>query len=302
MQNTYLDSGLLSDGAGFSRATHRRDDDGWITAALRDPATRFTLYWRGKALITQGEQPQAALTAHPGLHGMHVFIGELDGTVIFALDVSASEDVSTLTSPGQTEFMDLRAISTQLRTDHAVMLKTAKAMLFWRSTHKFCPHCGGENQAVRGGYVLHCELCEREHFPRTDPAVIMLVIKEDKILLGQSLKFPPERNFYSTLAGFVEPGETLEDAVRREVLEEVGVEIGAVRYHSSQPWPFPASLMLGFYAQAKTEAITLDTSEMRDAQWFTAADIANRKTLGFNLPPRDSIARLMIEDWLARSD
>jgi NAD+ diphosphatase len=126
----------------------------------------------------------------------------------------------------------------------------------------------------------------------------MLVARGDRLLLGQSHKFPKERNFYSTLAGFVEPGESLEDAVRREVFEEVGVLVGAVRYHSSQPWPFPASLMLGYYAEALSEEIVLETAEMRDARWFSRADIEDRKSLGFNLPPQDSIARRLIDDWL----
>jgi NAD+ diphosphatase len=143
-----------------------------------------------------------------------------------------------------------------------------------------------------------CTQCGEEHFPRTDPAVIMLVARRGRILLGQSHKFPKDRNFYSTLAGFVEPGESLEDAVRREVFEEVGVRVGEVRYHSSQPWPFPASLMLGYYAEALSEEIVLETAEMRDARWFTSADIENRKDLGFNLPPHDSIARRLIDDWL----
>jgi NAD+ diphosphatase len=127
----------------------------------------------------------------------------------------------------------------------------------------------------------------------------MLVTRGDRLLLGQSHKFPTERNFYSTLAGFVEPGESLEDAVRREVFEEVGIRVGAVAYHSSQPWPFPASLMLGYYAEALDETIVLETAEMRDARWFSRAAIENRKALGFNLPPQDSIARRLIEDWLA---
>jgi NAD+ diphosphatase len=146
---------------------------------------------------------------------------------------------------------------------------------------------------------MHCTNCGTEHFPRSDPAVIMLVAREDRLLLGQSHKFPADRNWYSTLAGFVEPGESLEDAVRREVFEEVGIRVGDVVYHSSQPWPFPASLMLGFYGEGLNEDIVLDTTEMRDARWFTRADIANRDALGFGLPPNDSIARRLIEDWLA---
>jgi NAD+ diphosphatase len=172
-------------------------------------------------------------------------------------------------------------------------------MLHWHTTHRFCPFCGGTLRVARGGWVLHCGACGREQFPRTDAAVIMLITKGDKLLLGQSLRFPPERNYYSTLAGFVEPGEALEDAVRREVFEETGVRVGDVMYHSSQPWPFPASLMLGYYGEALSEDIVLQESEMRDAKWFTAADIQNRLQLGFDLPPPDSIARALIDDWIA---
>ncbi len=152
---------------------------------------------------------------------------------------------------------------------------------------------------MRGGYVLVCTQCGAENFPRTDAAVIMLVTRGEKLLLGQSQNFPPERNMYSTLAGFVEPGESLEDAVRREVFEEVGVRVGEVAYHSSQPWPFPGSLMLGFYGEGLSEEIVLDPVEMRDAKWFSREEIANREALGFNLPPDVSIARRLIEDWLA---
>ena len=148
-------------------------------------------------------------------------------------------------------------------------------------------------------WVLQCERCGTEHFPRSDPAVIMLVTRGDRLLLGQSHRFPKDMNWFSTLAGFVEPGENLEDAVRREVLEEVGVRVGDVAYHSSQPWPFPASLMLGFYAEGLSEEIVLEAAEMRDARWFTADEIANREALGFNLPPPESIARRLIDDWLA---
>ncbi len=126
----------------------------------------------------------------------------------------------------------------------------------------------------------------------------MLVTRGDRALLGQSLRFPVDRNWYSTLAGFVEPGESLEDAVRREVFEEVGVRVGEVMYHSSQPWPFPASLMFGYYAEALNDDIVLEVDEMRDARWFTRADIGNRAALGFELPPPGSIARLLIEDWV----
>ena len=146
---------------------------------------------------------------------------------------------------------------------------------------------------------MRCKGCTMQHFPRIDPAVIMLVHKNKQLLLGQSHRFPVERNFFSTLAGFVEPGESLEEAVRRELLEEVGIQVGTISYVASQPWPFPSSLMLGFRAEASNEEIVLDMREMRAARWFSKAEIADRESAGFSLPPPDSIARRLIEEFLS---
>jgi NAD+ diphosphatase len=146
------------------------------------------------------------------------------------------------------------------------------------------------------GNAMSCPGCKAQHFPRTDPAVIMLVVRGDHCLLGHSARFP--QKMYSTLAGFVEPGESLEEAVRREVMEESGVDVGRVIYHSSQPWPFPSSIMLGFHAEGLSEAITIDPEELQDARWFSRADLRNHEALGFGLPRADSIARRLIEDWL----
>jgi NAD+ diphosphatase len=143
-----------------------------------------------------------------------------------------------------------------------------------------------------------CTACGAQHFPRTDPAVIMLVVRGDSCLLGHSHRFP-NVSMYSTLAGFVEPGETFEEAVRREVMEETGVAVGDVFYHSSQPWPFPASIMIGFHAEGLSEAIRIDPEELRDARWFTREQIRHHTDHGFQLPRADSIARRLIEDWLA---
>ena len=145
---------------------------------------------------------------------------------------------------------------------------------------------------------MTCTACETQHFPRTDPAVIMLVTRGDHALLGHSQRFP-RSNMYSTLAGFVEPGETLEEAVRREVFEESGIKVGEVQYHSSQPWPFPGNIMLGFYGEGLSEDITIDPEEMLDVRWFTREQMRNCEANGFLLPRVDSIARRLIEDWMA---
>ncbi|MDE8349286.1 MAG: NAD(+) diphosphatase [Acidocella sp.] len=287
-------------GGSLDRAAHKREDTAWITAALNHPASRFAVFWQGKTLVNglEAKTPQAILAALPDVCAPAIFLGLQHGVPIFAIDVSAIENPHEALTLPDAPFTDMRQITGILPSDDATILATARAMLHWHAKTKFCSVCGGANVPVRGGYVLQCSQCSTDHFPRTDPAVIMLVAKQDKILLGQSLKFPIERNLFSTLAGFVEPGENLEDAVKREVFEEVGVRVANVRYHSSQPWPFPASLMLGYYATALTEEITLETTEMRSARWFTRADIANRAALGFSLPRHDSIARRLINDWL----
>jgi len=280
-------------GGTLNRAAHHREDDAWLEAARGHPDTRFVLLMNGQPLILPGDEPRAALIGFHATTEPWVFLGLAGTTPLFALDLSGTD-----VAPPTGAFTDLRSLTALLPADDATILATARGMLHWRATHGFCTRCGGVNEPIRGGYVLRCTQCATEHFPRTDAAVIMLVTRGERLLLGQSHKFPIERNFYSTLAGFVEPGESLEDAVRREVFEEVGVHVGEVGYHSSQPWPFPASLMLGYYAEGLSEEIILETTEMRDARWFTRADIANRHELGFNLPPQDSIARRLIEDWL----
>jgi NAD+ diphosphatase len=286
-------------GGTLNRAAHHREDDAWIAAALADSASRFVVFLQGRTLIAGMDQraPRAALIARPNVASF-IFLGLQNGAPIFATALDSLEDIAG-EPPEDAAFTDMRGITGNLPPDDATILATARAMLHWHARTKFCAVCGGKNTPVRAGYVMQCTQCGEDHFPRTDPAVIMLITQGEKVLLGQSHRFPKERNFYSTLAGFVEPGESLEDAVRREVLEEVGIRVGHVMYHSSQPWPFPASLMLGYYGEALTEEIVLQESEMRDARWFTHAEIENRKALGFNLPPHDSIARLLIDDWFA---
>jgi NAD+ diphosphatase len=288
-------------GGTLDRAGFRRSDETWMQSALQNQRSRFVLLWRGDALIEAGEVPKAALVSRPDLDAPWVFLGLQDDVPVFAADLSALEDPHSLYGTTGRAFTDIRSLTSLLPADDATILATARGMLHWRAQTKFCARCGAPTAPVRGGYVLKCTSQGTEHFPRSDPAVIMLVTKGERALLGQSHKFPIERNMYSTLAGFVEPGESLEDSVRREVFEEVGVQIGAVTYHSSQPWPFPASLMLGYHAEALTEEIVLEAEEMRDARWYTREEIAHHRDLGFNLPRHDSIARRLIEDWMAQT-
>ncbi len=195
-------------------------------------------------------------------------------------------------------FTDLRQVAGLLPPGEASVLAHARGMMHWRTKHRFCGICGARCEARSAGHTMVCTGCKAQHFPRTDPAVIMLVVRGDACLLGHSQRFP-NTTMYSTLAGFVEPGESLEEAVRREVMEEAGIEVGEVLYHSSQPWPFPSSIMLGFHAEGLSEAITIDPTELRDARWFTRDELRSHQSLGFSLPRADSIARRLIEDWLA---
>ena len=195
-------------------------------------------------------------------------------------------------------FTDLRAVAGALPGGDASILAHARGLMHWRGQHGFCGVCGGTCESRSAGHVMRCTACGTSHFPRTDPAVIMLVHRGDNALLGHSHRFP-NTAMYSTLAGFVEPGESLEEAVAREVHEESGVRVGRVYYHSSQPWPFPASIMLGFYAEALSEEVTIDPNELQDARWFSRAQIRDPQAHGFALPRLDSIARRLIEDWMA---
>ena len=287
-------------GSPLDRASHRRKDAAWIADALAGPATRFVPVWRGQNLLRPSPNglPEAAFPQHlrPGEHPW-AFLGQSDAKAYFALDLSAVEDPAACLPPGSGELTELRSAGAALPAAQAAILAHARGLMHWRSQHRFCGKCGAACEPHSAGNVLACTGCGQHHFPRTDPAVIMLVEREGRALLGRAPRFPAA--MYSTLAGFVEPGESLEEAVAREVAEETGVAVGPVRYHSSQPWPFPGSVMLGFYADALTEQITLDPEELTDARWFSRAELREPKAHGFALPPGTSIARRLIEDWLA---
>ncbi len=297
-------------GSPLFRAAEKREDAGWIAAALASPDALFLPVWRSRNLmrgVAEGK-PEAVFLPAGAAAALRLsagpaevpwaFLGIHGPQPVFALDVGAAEDPLALLPQDCGAFTDLRAVAGVLGGQDASMLAHARGLMHWRSRHLFCGVCGGACVAESAGHVMRCKACDTSHFPRTDPAVIMLVHRGDRAVLGHSRRFPAS-TMYSTLAGFVEPGESLEEAVRREVLEESGVRVGQVQYHSSQPWPFPASIMLGFYAEALSEEITIDPTELEDARWFSRAQIRDPAANGFNLPRLDSIARRLIEDWVA---
>lgn len=292
--------------SGLDRSAHIRENEGWLDELLERPSTVLVPVWRSRSLVLEMEQPRAALLSvvtHRRLvtyADTVIFLGERDGVAHVAVDLSSLEetDVTLVLTADQGTFLDLRQIGPLLGRFEGSILAYARGILWWHQRHKFCGVCGSPTESRKGGHQRSCcnADCGTPHFPRTDPAVIMLVHDGERCLLGRQKIWP--EGMYSTLAGFVEPGETLEEAVAREVWEESGIDVRDVRYHSSQPWPFPSSLMLGFHATAKSFDIERNDDELGDAQWFTVDQLANFEAIGKFLPRRDSIARRLVQDWV----
>lgn len=292
--------------SSLDRVGTRREDTAWIEQQLVHPDTLFVPVWRNRNLVRGMDQgsPEAvfisgeAAVALRMQGGPWAFLGMHGDKAVFTVDISAADDPVPLLPETAGQFVDLRSVGWGVPRPEAAVLAHARGLMHWRARHRFCGVCGGTCDVRSAGHMMVCTACEVQHFPRTDPAVIMLVTRGDQALLGHSQRFP-RANMYSTLAGFVEPGETLEEAVRREVFEEAGIQVGAVQYHSSQPWPFPGNIMLGFYGEGLTEAITIDPEEMIDVRWFSRDEMRDSEAHGFALPRVDSIARRLIEDWMA---
>ncbi len=283
-------------GAFVDRIGERRKDPDWLAEALSSAETRFVPVW-GERCLVGGDPPGAILLdadmARPFVAYDNVtFLGLFRNRPAFAVAIPAEQD-APFGDLG--EFKDLRYLGTVLPPDEANLAAHARALVLWHSATLYCGKCGSASQPAAGGNARRCcnPDCRQQIFPRTDPAIIVLVSDGDRCLLGRQSTWPEGR--YSTVAGFVEPGESLEDAVRREVYEETNIRVGAVRYHSSQPWPFPSALMLGFIAEATSSDIKLNDGELEDARWFSRDDLRAGKV---GLPFRISIARRLVDHWV----
>ncbi|MCR9124698.1 MAG: NAD(+) diphosphatase [Rhodobacteraceae bacterium] len=311
-------------GSALNRGGHLRSDPEELNAARHDPAARCVLLWRGKPLVRGAALDRLvrlpmdhALLADADAHAPPIILGrDDDGAPIFARDVSAwaphgSEDpaLGQFVDPSEQRhpdlpddhaFAELRRIMTRLDARDAELAATAKAVISWHDSHGFCARCGAASEVAQGGWQRKCPACGTHHFPRTDPVVIMLITHGDKVLMGRSPGWPA--GMFSLLAGFVEPGETLEAAVRREVFEEAGVAVGHVGYLASQPWPFPASLMFGCWGHALSEDIQIDPVEIEHAMWVPRdemQDAFDGRHPVLKPARKGAIAHFLLENWLA---
>jgi NAD+ diphosphatase len=279
-------------GNPLDRASYRRGDRAWIAA--QRAAGLFLPFFQGRLLVADGRAGFLPWRAE-WEGATWLFLGLEGAQPLFAVDLAGDPE------PALGPFQEMRPAAFILPARDTAIAGQAKALLDWHKRHGFCPNCGHATDFADGGYRRLCPRCGAEHFPRTDPVVIMLPVLGEECLIGRNLRFPPQ--LYSAFAGFVEPGESMEEAVRRELREEVNLEVGAITYHATQPWPFPSSLMLGCYAQALTRDFQIDGNEIEDARWLTKTEVRARLagsiTDDMTLPVAIAIAHHLIRDWAA---
>ena len=297
-----------------------RQDPAWLRTQLASDDALVLPLWKEKSLFQVASQPPSPVWLPIGQAALFlgnarevIYLGHQADSAVFAADLDTLDDATTSrllehAAPG-CRFIDLRRLGAALSLEQGSILAYARALARWHRNHRYCAGCGHPSESLRGGHMRRCPDCGREHFPRIDPAVIMLVElvhPEDGIprcLLGRHAGLPGR--MYSTLAGYVDPGETLEQAVAREVWEEARIRVNGVRYVASQPWPFAGSLMLGFRAHSSDPEPDVSLDELEDARWFSAAELrrfdefSDERSDQYQFPRRDSIARLLIEQWLA---
>lgn len=289
-------------GGVIARGINVRDNPVELNAAWQDPASRFVVLWQSRCLV---ENSATRLLNHAEL-GMTValadtvYLGQRANQHLFG--IALADDLAG-TALNESAFNNFRGLLSELNAQDAALLAYAKGMLEWRARHRHCGKCGAVNDSASGGFVMACSnsACGNRSFPRIDPAIIVLVIDQhddNRCLLGRQQSWPEGR--YSTIAGFVEPGESLEDAVAREVHEETNIIATAAQYLGSQPWPFPTGMMIGFHASAdSSRAIVRHDAELADARWLSREQLAAGEVV---LPPTTSIAFRLIEDWFDRWD
>lgn len=286
-----------------------------VEDALANPTTRVIGFARGRVLVTldgdtvQGDFALDELQAFDPLRDQAILLGHQGEVDYLAIPLSVDPDDEAYELPAPFKAIDYRSLGRQMLLSHDALGNVAYggALLAWHAANRFCGNCGAKSELKAGGAKRKCTQCEREHFPRTDPVVIMLTTDGDRCLLGRSHHFAP--GMYSALAGFVESGETLESAVRRETFEESGIRLGKVTYHASQPWPFPHTLMIGCYGEALETDIVRDSIELEDCRWFTLAEIRDilaeqgpkneDGSAQYYLPPKFAIASRLVADWAA---
>ena len=297
-------------GNPLDRASEKRGDGEWLAARLADPQSLVQVIWNGQPLVETGGNgsprlayvaPRLALDLASGEHTL--FMGLWKDTAVFAIDIEGASDPSEGPLKGLGTFQDLRGLSLRLSPSEAAMAATARQMFEWRRRHRFCAACGQPSEVAEGGWKRVCPACRTEHFPRTDPVVIMLaVVKEadggERCLVGRQKIWP--KGMWSALAGFLEPGETIEEACARELKEEAGLNAVRVTYHSTQPWPYPSSLMIGLIAEVEDTEATPDQTELEAVRWFTrneALDLIAGKLEGVFAPPPMAIAHQLLKAW-----
>lgn len=296
-------------GNPLDRASEKRSDAAWIAEKRHDPSSLILPLWRLQPFLFGDEKtatPQLGFL-QPGLadslaapDAPCIFLG-LDGEcAYFGLDIGAAANPAQ-EGPlaGLGHFREARPAAMVLAPKDAAIMGQAKALIDWHNRHGFCANCGARTVSADGGWKRDCGSCKAEHFPRTDPVVIMLATHGDACLVGRGKHFLP--GMYSALAGFVEPGETIEEAVRRELMEEAGVKTGTVTYCATQPWPFPSSLMIGCFAQAYNRELKVDGVELEDARWLERATVrallTGVKIEGLFVPPSIAIAHHLLDAW-----
>ena len=290
----------------LDRGERERRDEDWIASRAKDPESKFLPLSDLNVLISNG--PNQALgwlgideLSRLGIDTGVIFLGLQEQKACFAIDISKYDSaVQELQKSGDWRFEDARAATEYLSGADSGIVAQARIQINWHNRNGFCSICGHETFVKRGGQVRQCSKCDTEHFPRTDPVVITVVADNDRCLLGQSRGYLSATNRYSALAGFVDQGESIEEAVAREIKEEAGIQVGNIRYHSSQPWPFPWSLMIGCHADAVTTEISFDDEEMTDVRWFSRAKVLlalEGQSENLAIPGPVAIAHHLIKAW-----